>query len=60
MAYFYPIHDREAGYVAWGGSQRRRTEVPFMQVVTTVAFSGDGPFKDVESLHRALAENNSR
>jgi GGDEF domain-containing protein len=60
MAYFYPIHDREAGYVAWGGSQQRRTEVPFMQVITTIAFDSDGPFEDVESLHRVLAENNSR
>jgi PleD family two-component response regulator len=56
MAYFYPIHDREAGYVAWGGNQQRRTEVPFMQVITTMAFSSDGPFEDVDSLHRVLAE----
>lgn len=56
MAYFYPIHDREAGYVAWGGNQQRRTEVPFMQVITTIAFSSDGPFEDVDSLHRVLAE----
>ena len=60
MAYFYPIHDREAGYVAWGGNQRRRTEVPFMQVITAVALNSDGPFEDVESLHRVLAGNYSR
>jgi PleD family two-component response regulator len=59
MAYFYPIHDREAGYVTWGGDQMRRTEIPFMDVVTVTARSADGPFEDVRSLRRALGHGNS-
>lgn len=54
MAYFYPIHDREAGYVTWGSDQLRRIKIPFMKVITSVARSADGPYKDVQTLHRAL------
>jgi hypothetical protein len=35
MAYFYPIHDREAGFVTWGSAPTRRAKIPFMSVVTT-------------------------
>ncbi len=58
MAYFYPIHDREAGYVTWGVEQQRRAKVPFMEVVTVTASSTDGPFEDVEALRRALMHAN--
>jgi DNA-binding response OmpR family regulator len=54
MAYFYPIHDREAGHVTWGGDPMRRAKVPFMEVVTAVARSTDGPFEDIQALQRAL------
>jgi DNA-binding response OmpR family regulator len=54
MAYFYPIHDREAGHVTWGDDQLRRTRIPFMKVVTATALSAQGPFEDVEALYRAL------
>ena len=53
MAYFYPIHDREAGYVTWG-DRARRTKIPFMNVVTASARSADGPFEDVQALHQTL------
>jgi PleD family two-component response regulator len=59
MVYFYPIHDREAGLVVWGGDQVQRTKVPFMDVVATVVLSTDGPFKDIQSLRRALAHGGS-
>jgi DNA-binding response OmpR family regulator len=58
MAYFYPIHDREAGYVMWGSEQLRRIRIPFMDVVTNVAKSTDGPYRDVQTLHRALTHTN--
>jgi DNA-binding response OmpR family regulator len=54
MAYFYPIHDREAGHVTWEGDPTRRAKVPFMEVVTAVARSTDGPFEDIQALQRAL------
>jgi len=59
MAYFYPIHDRDAGYVTWGDDQMRRINIPFMNVVTNVALSTDGPFGDVQALHHALTHFNS-
>jgi DNA-binding response OmpR family regulator len=59
MVYFYPIHDREAGLVVWGGDQVQRTKVPFMDVVATVVLSTDGPFKDIQSLRRALAHGSN-
>jgi DNA-binding response OmpR family regulator len=54
MGYFYPIHDREAGHVEWGGDQVRQTKIPFMEIITHVARSTDGPFEDVEVLRRML------
>jgi CheY-like chemotaxis protein len=59
MAYFYPIHDREAGYVMWGDAQLRRVEIPFMDVVTNIALSTDGPFGDVQTLNRTLGATNN-
>lgn len=32
IVYFYPIHDREAGYVLHGGSGGKREKVPFMEL----------------------------
>jgi DNA-binding response OmpR family regulator len=54
MAYFYPIHDRETGYVEWGGEQLRRTKVPFMEIATRVVRAGDASLEDVAVLRRAL------
>ncbi|MEJ2556246.1 MAG: response regulator [Anaerolineae bacterium] len=54
MVYFYPIHDRDAGYVAWGSDQLRQTKIPFMNVVTTTVLSDDGPFEDMQTLHGML------
>jgi DNA-binding response OmpR family regulator len=54
MGYFYPIHDREAGYVEWGAASQQRTKIPFMEVVTYTARASDGPFEDVQALRDVL------
>jgi DNA-binding response OmpR family regulator len=54
MGYFYPIHDRDTGYVEWGAASKQRTKVPFMEVVTYTARASDGPFKDVQTLRDIL------
>jgi len=54
MAYFYPIHDRETGYVTRGDDRSRRIKIPFMDVVTNIALSTDGPYENVQTLHDAL------
>jgi PleD family two-component response regulator len=59
MVYFYPIHDREAGYVTWGDDRLQRVKVPFMSVITITVASADGPFEDARSLRRALAGGNT-
>ena len=59
MIYFYPIHDREAGYVVRGGDQLQRVKVPFMSVATTTILSTDGPFEDVQSLRQAMGGGNA-
>jgi DNA-binding response OmpR family regulator len=58
MAYFYPIHDRETGYVTWGDDQLHRIRIPFMTVVTNIALSTDGPYRDVQTLHSTLTRTN--
>ncbi len=60
MAYFYPIHDREAGHVTWGGDQLHRADVPFMDVVTVVVRSTDGRFEDVHALQKVLMHTSDR
>jgi PleD family two-component response regulator len=60
MAYFYPIHDRETGYVTWGDEPLRRVKIPFMNLITHIAFSTDGPFVDVQALNRALTHTNGK
>jgi DNA-binding response OmpR family regulator len=54
MGYFYPIHDREAAYIEWGGASRHHTKIPFMEVVTHTALGSDGPFEDAQALHDIL------
>jgi DNA-binding response OmpR family regulator len=54
MGYFYPIHDRDAGYVEWGEASRQRTKIPFMEVVTCTALGSDGPFEDMQALRDIL------
>jgi PleD family two-component response regulator len=55
MTYFYPIHDREAGYVKRGGEEGSKIKVPFM-TVSTVILSQKDSFSSVESLRRALSQ----
>jgi hypothetical protein len=59
MAYFYPFHDRETGYTIWGDDQSRQTKIPFMNAITGTLRSTDGPFEDIQALHRLLVHGTS-
>jgi len=52
MAYFYPIHDREAGYVTRGSDEK--VKVPFMDISTVILSPQDGSFSDAEKVREAL------
>jgi PleD family two-component response regulator len=56
MAYFYPIHDREAGYVRRGGVEGTKEKVPFMEVTVSVLSQKDENFSNVEALRLALTQ----
>ncbi len=56
MTYFYPIHDREAGYVKRGGDDGPKEKVPFMYVSAVVLSRQDQNFANVESLRQALTQ----
>jgi PleD family two-component response regulator len=56
MTYFYPIHDREAGYVRRGGEDGPREKVPFMDVSTVMLSQKDKAFSSVENLRQALSQ----
>jgi DNA-binding response OmpR family regulator len=56
MAYFYPIHDREAGYVRRGGVEGAKEKVPFMDVAVAVLSHKDENFSSVEALRLALSQ----
>jgi len=54
MIYFYPIHDREAGYVRRGADDNAQEKVPFMSVyIANLSHKTDG-LTDVETLRQAL------
>ena len=56
MTYFYPIHDREAGYVRRGGEDGPEEKVPFMHVSTTILSQKDQSFTNLEILKQALSQ----
>lgn len=57
MSYFYPIHDREAGYVKRGeGPDETKIDVPFMSVGTSMLLKDSGKFLSVEALWQALTQ----
>lgn len=56
MNYFYPIRDREAGFVRIGGEDGDVTKVPFMHIGTIVLHQKDENFPNVESLLEALSQ----
>jgi DNA-binding response OmpR family regulator len=56
MNYFYPIHDREAGYVRRGGEDGPKEKVPFMRVSMATLSSKEGPFSNLENLKQALSQ----
>jgi len=53
MTYFYPIHDREAGYVTRGSDEK--VKVPFMDVSTVILSPQDGSFSNAEKVREALS-----
>lgn len=53
MTYFYPIHDREAGYVTRGSDEK--VKVPFMDVSTVILSPQDGSFANAENVRDTLA-----
>lgn len=55
MIYFYPIHDREAGYVMRGGIGGHKEEVPFMHLATKMVDHRHKDIDRMESLLNALA-----
>ncbi|OQY46826.1 MAG: hypothetical protein B6242_06700 [Anaerolineaceae bacterium 4572_78] len=55
LTYFYPLHDREIGYVLWDNSQASREYIPFMHIFTTVVSSDDSHIDSVEQLQQVLA-----
>lgn len=55
MNYFYPIHDRETGYVQRGRDDGPKEKVPFMRVSVVSLSPKDGSFTNVESLKQALS-----
>jgi PleD family two-component response regulator len=57
MTYFYPIHDREAGYVRRGGEDGPKEKVPFMRVSTLTLSPKEEPFSNLEHLKQALSQS---
>lgn len=56
MNYFYPIHDREAGYVRRSGDKGEdKVKVPFMTVSTVIISHKDATFSSVDGLRQALS-----
>jgi DNA-binding response OmpR family regulator len=57
MTYFYPIHDREAGYVQHdNGEDSPKEKVPFMDVVISILSPKNDTFTSVETLRLALSQ----
>lgn len=57
MTYFYPIHDREAGYARRGGEDGPPIKVPFMNVIVSTLSQKDDTFASVEALRQALGQS---
>ncbi|HRV91332.1 MAG TPA: response regulator [Anaerolineae bacterium] len=57
MTYFYPIHDREAGYVKRGeGDDAPKEKVPFMNLDMATLSQQGTAFSSVEALWQALSQ----
>jgi PleD family two-component response regulator len=55
MTYFYPIHDREAGYVQLGEDEERE-KVPFMNISSVVISAEDNRVSTLEDIQLYLNE----
>jgi PleD family two-component response regulator len=56
MTYFYPIHDREAGYVLSGNEEDAREKVPFMSLDIHAFTQKDEITADADQLFQALGQ----
>jgi PleD family two-component response regulator len=54
MLYFYPIHDREAGYVRRGGADGQKEPVPFMHLNTQLFSAKRSPALTAEQVFKTL------
>jgi PleD family two-component response regulator len=54
MTYFYPIHDREAGYVVRNSGDDPKITVPFMSVSVAKTSCDDPSLTSVEALFKAI------
>ncbi len=59
MTYFYPIHDREAGYVRRGAEDTAAEKVPFMTVIISAVTPNDQIPADAEHLRKVLSRLHS-
>lgn len=55
IIYFFPIHDREAGYVIPDGDEHRKTNVPFLTLSTKTASNHTQEITSFPDLQKALA-----
>ena len=56
MTYFYPIHDREAGYVRLGNKDGSTEKVPFMGLAVYALTQQGEIFSGSEQLLQALSQ----
>jgi CheY-like chemotaxis protein len=54
MIYFYPIHDREAGFVQLGGEDGPVEKVPFLYIFVNIVASGEHAVIDVDKVKTLL------
>jgi len=54
MLYFYPIHDREVGYVIHSGVDGGKIAIPFLQVNIQIISQQNSGYNRLEELTRAL------
>jgi len=56
MTYFYPIHDREAGFVRRGEDEADTIKVPFMSIAIASLSHKNDAVADVDTLKQALSQ----
>lgn len=54
MLYFYPIHDRETGYIIHNSAPDGKISIPFLQVHTQIISQQASGFKNLQEITQAL------